>query len=64
MKRKAYQWGAKEYLAGFDVGERRIYQDRFPYRSLQSIASRLKIRFGCIFRFETIGDVKYITRIR
>lgn len=63
-KRRPYRWGAKEYLAGFNVGETKIYQDQFRWRSLQEIASRLKMGFGSIFRFDTIEKVKYITRIR
>ena len=41
-QRNDYQWGASQYLAHFEIGEVRIYNERFPWRSLHSIATRLK----------------------
>lgn len=62
-KRRPYQWGAKEYLADFDVGECKQYQDRFPWDSLKSIAAKMKSQFGVHFAFSSINGKKYITRV-
>lgn len=62
MKRAKYQWGAKEYLSGFKQGEIRIYKEKFPWRSLHSIASRLKREFGVVYLFKTLGDERIISR--
>jgi hypothetical protein len=61
-KRRPYQWGAKEYLADFDVGECKQYQDRFPWDSLKSIAAKMKSQFGVQFTFSSINGKRYITR--
>ena len=63
-QRNDYQWGASQYLAHFEIGEVRIYNERFPWRSLHSIATRLKKSYGIQFVFNTIGDEKIITRVR
>ena len=63
MSRAKYQWGAKAYLAGFDVHESRIYNERFPWRSLAAIASRMGKTYGMIFKFKTHKDgTRTITR--
>ena len=62
-KRRPYQWGAKEYLADFHVGESKQYQDRFPWDSLKSIAAKMKSQFGVQFAFSSINGKKYITRV-
>lgn len=54
MSRAKYQWGAKQYLASFAPFESRIYNERFPWRSLAAIGSRLGKDFGMKFRFLTI----------
>ena len=63
-KRRPYQWGAKQYLADFKVGEVRVYDERFPWRSLQAIASRMASRYGVRFVFNTADGLRIITRIR
>lgn len=63
-KRKPYQWGAKQYLADFKVGEVREYDERFPWRSLRVIASRMAGRYGVRFVFNTADGLRIITRIR
>ena len=62
-KRRPYQWGAKEYLADFHVGESKQYQDRLPWDSLKSIAAKMKSQFGVQFAFSSINGKKYITRV-
>lgn len=52
-KRKPYQWGAKQYLASFAPFESRLYDERFPWRSLASIGARLGREYGMKFRFLT-----------
>lgn len=61
--RKPYQWGAQQYLANFNRGETREYDEKFPWRSLISIASKLKRTYGVVFSFDTIDSKRYITRI-
>lgn len=56
MSRAKYQWGAKQYLALFAPFESRLYDERFPWRSLASIASRMGKRFGMVFSFRTAKD--------
>ena len=64
MSRAKYQWGAKAYLAGFAPFESRIYNERFPWRSLASIGARLGKDYGWKFRFLTIKGtgIKLIIR--
>jgi len=63
-KRNKYQWGAKQYLAGFKVGEVREYDKKFPWRSLQVIASRMASSYGVRFLFNTVDDIRTIARIK
>lgn len=53
MSRAKYQWGAKQYLASFAPFESRLYDERFPWRPLASIASRMGKTYGTIFKFKT-----------
>lgn len=56
MSRAEYVWGAKQYLAAFEKGEKRVYdeyRERFPWRSLASIGARLGKDFGWKFKFFT-----------
>ena len=64
MSRAKYQWGAKAYLAGFAPYESRIYNERFPWRSLASIGARLGREYGMKFKFFTdkISGEKIIYR--
>ena len=62
-KRRPYQLGAKQFLSEFDKGERRQYNDRFPWTSLKSVASRMKSEYGVQFLFNSIKGVRYITRV-
>lgn len=66
MSRAEYVWGAKMYLADFEKGETREYdewRERFPWRSLAAIASRLGKASGMRFQFRTRGGVRTITRL-
>ena len=67
MSRAEYVWGAKNYLAGFGMGEVRLYdeyRERFPWRSLASIASRMGKTYGMVFKFKTHKNGKRtITRL-
>lgn len=45
--------GAKAYLAEFKPRESRIYNERFPWRSLASIGARLGREYGIKFKFFT-----------
>ena len=65
MSRAKYQWGAKAYLAGFKLHEARIYNERFPWRSLASIGARLGREYGMKFKFFTdkITGEKIIYRV-
>ena len=60
--RKQNQKGIKEYLSSFKVGETRIYDDTYTWESLRENAGKLKLVFGCAFKF-SLPD-KTITRIR
>ena len=62
-KRRPYQWGAKDFLSGFDVGECRLYEGKFPWRNLQSIARHMSLQFGVQFAFSSVRGKKYITRV-
>ena len=53
MSRAKYQWGAKAYLARFAPYESRIYNERFPWRSLASIGERHGREYGMKFKFFT-----------
>ncbi|MBR5198718.1 MAG: hypothetical protein IKW20_02680 [Bacteroidales bacterium] len=66
MSRAEYVWGAKMYLADFEKGETREYdewRERFPWRSLAAIASRMGKVSGMRFRFRTRGGSRTITRL-
>ena len=63
-KRRSYQWGAKKFLTDFEIGETRLYKERFPWSNLRSIASLLKAQYDVQFLFNTIDGKRYITRIR
>jgi hypothetical protein len=67
MEKKArspYKWGAKAYLASFEIGEHRIFNDEFRWRSLMSIASKLRREYGCLFCFSAAQGTKVIIRTR
>lgn len=62
--RMPYQWGAKEYLSGFEIGETKEYKENYKWDSLKALASRLKRDFGVQFQFRTTKDkVQLITRV-
>lgn len=67
MSRADYIWGAKQYLATYEKGEERVYDEwrmRFPWRSLASIASRMGKVYGMVFKFKTHKDgIRTITRV-
>lgn len=63
-KRQPYTWGAKAYLASFNVGECREYKESFIWESLKSIATKLKKDFDCQYIFNTAGSKRYITRVK
>lgn len=62
--KKPYKWGAKAFLSSFEVGECREYHEDFEWKSLISIASRMKKDFGCIFFFNSADYLRYITRAK
>ena len=64
-ERKQYKWGAKEYLSSFSVGEMREWNGVYPWRTLSSIAAKLKREYGCVFRLTTIVETnkKIIMRL-
>lgn len=56
MSRAEYVWGAKQYLASYEKGEKRVYDEwrmKFPWRSLASIGARLGREYGMKFKFFT-----------
>jgi hypothetical protein len=59
-KRKPYQWGAKEYLFSFKIGETRVCSE-FPIRNLATMASKYKRLLGMQFTFNNKN--KTITRL-
>lgn len=63
-KRKPYQFGVKEYLASFIVGESRVHEGPLVWDSLRSVASKMKSQFGVQFAFSTIKGIHYITRLK
>ena len=62
-KRNPYRRGAKAYLASFNVGETREYNEVFCWDNLRSIACHMKSDFGCQFTFCKDGLTRYITRL-
>lgn len=62
-KRQPYQWGAKDYLSSFEVGETRIYDEVFPWRHLSSIACKMRRDFGCRYSLYTDNGQRMITRV-
>lgn len=63
MSRKEYRWGAKQFLANMEIGERMQYDGEFPWRNLQRIACTLGAEYDSKWRFETTTAGKYITRV-
>lgn len=63
-KRRPYQWGAKKFLTDFEIGETKLYTERFPWDNLRSTASLLKAQYDVLFLFNTNGSQRYITRIK
>ena len=63
-QRRPYKWGAKAFLASFEVGEHRIVGDEFRWRSLTALSSRMRIEYGCQFCFSTTGGTKLIIRTK
>lgn len=67
MSRAEYVWGAKQYLASYEKGEVREYDEqemKFPWRNLATIASRLGKEYGIMFKFKTRKDgTRTITRV-
>lgn len=63
-KRKPYAWGVKAYLTSFEVGEERVFDGRFQYNSLRSIASKLRRDFGVQYSFRIIDGVRKVRRLK
>ena len=63
-KRNPYRRGAKAYLASFNVGDIREYNEPYNWDTLRSIASKMKSDFGCIFVFHNSKQERFITRVR
>ena len=63
-KRNPYRWGVKAYLSSFVIGEERTIGDELLWSSIKSVASRMKIDYGCQFQCSArIGKPKLIKRI-
>lgn len=62
--RRPYKWGAKAFLSSFEVGESREYHEKFEWRNLISIASRMKREFGCQYLFNSVDHLRFITRVK
>lgn len=61
--RREYRWGAKQFLANMEIGEKVQYDGAFRWRSLQRIASALLLEYGSRWRFETKPTGRFITRV-
>ena len=63
-KRNPYRWGVKAYLSSFVIGEERTICEEFSWNSIKSMASRMRLDYGCQFRCSArIGKPKLIKRI-
>ena len=63
-KRKPYQWGVKAYLTSFEVGEERVFDGRFQYNTLRSIASSLHRDYGVQYTFRIIDGIRKVRRLK
>lgn len=63
-KRKPYQWGVKAYLTSFEVGEERVFDGRFQYNTLRSIASRLHRDYGVQYSFRIVDGIRKVRRLK
>ena len=62
-RRGTYQWGAKAFLTGFEIGETRVYRGRYKWSSLRSIGSMLKRHYGVLYTFHKVDGNKIIARV-
>lgn len=63
--RQPYKWGAKRFLASMEVGEKReIDTDKFHFRGMQAVASRLKKEYDCGWSFEATPTGRFVIRIK
>ena len=63
-KRNPYRWGVKSYLSSFVIGEERTICDEFSWNSIKSMASRMRLDYGCQFQCSfKLGGPKLIKRI-
>ena len=63
-KRNPYRWGVKNYLSSFVIGEERTISEEFCWNSIKSMASRMRLDYGCQFKCSfKIGGPKLIKRI-
>lgn len=62
--RKAYKWGAKQYLASMEVGEKRRDDGSFSWRGMQAVACALAAEFNSKWQFTTTQQGRFVTRIR
>lgn len=63
-KRKPYQWGVKAYLTSFEVGEERVYDEKYRLHSFRCIASRLNRDYGVKFSFRLEDGVRVVRRLK
>lgn len=63
--RQQYKWGAKQFLATMEVGERlKIDTERFSYRGMQTQANALKKEYDSRWSFETTPTGRYVIRVK
>lgn len=63
--RQPYKWGAKQFLATMEVGERREIDTKlFNYRGMQAQANRLKQEYDSRWSFETTPTGRYVIRVK
>jgi hypothetical protein len=63
MSRKEYRWGAKQFLANMEIGERVQDDGTYNWRGMQRIAVTLWQEFGSKWQFRTTPTGRYITRV-
>ena len=56
--------GGKHFLSQIEVGQTVIYDGPHLWRSLQSVACKMRDDYGSVFRFRTRKGVRRITRLK
>lgn len=63
-KRRPYIRGAKAYLTSFEVGEARVYDEKYRLHSFRCIAARLAQDYGCKYSFKLEDGVRIVRRLK